>query len=281
MAASAENNDTVKIMQVNSAREFIALRHSAAPTTARTPSLLLAGNVEYGPANDNPQTTAGQTTWQPLRESETELQVITQIAKKNGISVTPLSGTNVTKDTIWQDLPNSSYAHFSTHGFFSRKVSAPGTNKESEDQSRYSRNPLVESGIVLSGANLVDPKALEAKGILTAEQIIELDLHGLDLITLSACETGRGEEVTGQGVMGLRSSLMASGARSILISLWKVPDEPTMKFMEAFYTNLWIKKLDRLDALVLAQRTVRDDSSGLYKDPINWAAWVLVGAGVR
>ncbi len=131
-----------------------------------------------------------------------------------GIAVTPLSGPNVTKDAIWTDLPDSSFAHFSTHGFVSRQNSSRGTNRDVADQSRYSRNPLVDSGIVLSGANVVDPKALDAKGILTAEEIVGLDLHGLDLITVSACETGRGEEVTGQGVMGLRSSLMASGTKA-------------------------------------------------------------------
>lgn len=114
---------------------------------------------------------------------------------------------------------------------------------------------------------------------LSSEELIGLNLSKCKLITLSACETGRGEEVTGQGVMGLRSAMMAAGARSILMSLWKVPDDATQKLMSYFYTNLLIKKLPRAEALKLAQESVRDDPSGKYKHPWYWAAWVLAGEG--
>src|SRR5262249_36836485 len=129
----------------------------------------------------------------------------------------------------------------------------------------------------LAGANNRDASTMEASGLLTAEELVGIDLSSCELMTLSACETGRGEEVTGQGIIGLRAAVMAAGARSMLMSLWKVPDESTVKLMEAFYTNLWVKKMSKVEALIKAQEAIRDDPSGRYREPIHWAAWVLAG----
>src|SRR5579885_3255622 len=114
---------------------------------------------------------------------------------------------------------------------------------------------------------------------LTAEEMVGLDLGRAELMTLSACETGLGEQATGQGVLGLRASIMAAGARSIVMSLWKVPDESTLKLMQEFYTNLWVKKLPRIEALKKAQEAVRNEPYERFASPIYWAAWVLVGKG--
>ena len=65
----------------------------------------------------------------------------------------------------------------------------------------------------------------------------------------------------------------------MLMSLWKVPDESTVKLMEAFYTNVWEKKLGKVEALKQAQEAVRNDPSGMFKEPVHWAAWVLAGEG--
>src|SRR5205085_2348976 len=91
------------------------------------------------------------------------------------------------------------------------------------------RNPLVESGIALAPG--------PSGRFLTAEELVGVDLQRCKLMTLSACETGLGEEITGQGVMGLRAAIMAAGAKTILMSLWKVPDAPTLKIMDLFYKN--------------------------------------------
>ncbi|RME06710.1 MAG: CHAT domain-containing protein, partial [Deltaproteobacteria bacterium] len=85
------------------------------------------------------------------------------------------------------------------------------------------------------------------------------------------------EEVTGQGVLGLQASVTAAGARGFLMSLWPVPDEATRRLMEAFYTNLWAKGLPPAEALTRAEKRVRDDPSGKFKNPRDWAAWVFVG----
>jgi CHAT domain-containing protein len=93
-------------------------------------------------------------------------------------------------------------------------------------------------------------------GILTAEEVQSLDLRGTDLVVLSACDTGLGHGRYGQGVLGLQRAFHAAGARAVVASLWKVDDAATSVLMELFYTNLWVKKLPKLEALRQAQLDV-------------------------
>ena len=93
-------------------------------------------------------------------------------------------------------------------------------------------------------------------------------------MALSACDTGRGATVSGQGVLGLRAALAASGARALLLSLWPVDDAATALLMEAFYAGLWERDLAPARALRNAQKAVREAG---YTEPVYWAAWVLDG----
>jgi CHAT domain-containing protein len=115
----------------------------------------------------------------------------------------------------------------------------------------YVRNPLVLSGLVLSGAN-----ASYDKGILTAEEVTTLDLRRVDLAVLSACETGLGKVTAGEGMLSLLRGFQIAGARTLAVSLWSVNDAATSVVMEEFYQNLWHKKLPKLQALRAAQLTV-------------------------
>ena len=120
------------------------------------------------------------------------------------------------------------------------------------------RNPLLLSGVVLSGANLppeTDKLGIETgrDGILTAEEVVNLDLRNTELVVLSACETGLGKVAGGEGVMGLQRAFSLAGARASIASLWKVDDNATQALMVGFYKNLWVKKLGKLESLRQAQ----------------------------
>src|SRR5512135_3798916 len=90
-------------------------------------------------------------------------------------------------------------------------------------------------------------------GILTALEVAELDLSGVALAVLSACETGLGEVAGGEGLLGLQRAFQVAGAKLVVASLWSVGDEPTRVLMGRFYDNLWRKGLTPRAALREAQ----------------------------
>ena len=122
-------------------------------------------------------------------------------------------------------------------------------------------NPLLRSGLALAGAETFLrggqlPVAAE-DGLLTAEDVTGMDLIATEMVVLSACETGLGDIQTGEGVMGLRRAFMLAGAKTLVMSLWKVDDTATALLMDRFYRNLLEESMERDIALHEAQRYVR------------------------
>jgi CHAT domain-containing protein len=76
---------------------------------------------------------------------------------------------------------------------------------------------------------------VENDGIVTAEDVVALDLKDTWLVTLSACDTGSGESKTGEGVLGLRRGFLQAGAQNLLLTLWPISDETTIQIMTDFY----------------------------------------------
>ena len=142
--------------------------------------------------------------------------------------------------------------HFATHGL------ANGQHSEL-------------SGIVLS---LFDPKGRPQDGFLRLHDIYNLTLPA-DLVVLSACSTGVGKEVAGEGLIGLVRGFMYAGSRRVLASLWKVDDEATSELMIHFYRGMFERGLTASAALRAAQLELR--STTRWKLPFSWAAFVLQG----
>ena len=154
---------------------------------------------------------------------------------------------------------------------------APGSGA-TELTSRFERrltglSPLVLTGLALSGANLPADELGRRSGILTAEEILSLDLSKCYLVTLSACDTSLGVRRAGQGFASLRAALQGAGARFVLTSLWKVGDKATMALMADFYRRLWKDKKDPHTALWEAKTAARKRNAP-FRD---WAGWVLTG----
>jgi CHAT domain-containing protein len=136
-------------------------------------------------------------------------------------------------------------------------------------------NPLLRSGLALAGANVGLHGAaplLAEDGLLTAEDVAGLDLTDTELVVLSACETGLGTVRTGEGVFGLRRAFSLAGARTLIMSLWKVPDEPTRELMVHYY-RLLLAGRGRAEALREAQLAMRAS----YPDPYYWGAFICQG----
>ena len=161
--------------------------------------------------------------------------------------------------------------HIGTHGFYEPSKVADDNGMTKEDRS------LSQSGLLLAGANsALDPEKRKDipngvdDGILTAKEISRLDFKGLDLVVLSACQTGLGE-VTGEGVFGLQRGFKKAGAQTIVMSLWSVSDEATQLLMTEFFKNLTSGQTKRV-AFLAAQEVVRRK----YPDPKYWAAFIIV-----
>jgi CHAT domain-containing protein/tetratricopeptide (TPR) repeat protein len=137
-------------------------------------------------------------------------------------------------------------------------------------------NPLVRSGLAVAGAETWRKggslPAPAEDGILTAEDVTGLDLLGTELVVLSACDTGVGEVQNGEGVFGLRRAFLLAGAKTLVMTLWKVDDKVTVELMENYYRQL-LRGEGRASALHQAQLDLRQR----YPDPFFWAAFICQG----
>jgi CHAT domain-containing protein len=128
------------------------------------------------------------------------------------------------------------------------------------------------SGIVLS---LVDKAGLQQDGFLRLQDIYNLKLPA-ELVVLSACQTGLGKEIKGEGLIGLTRGFMYAGAPRIVASLWKVDDRATSELMKRFYQGmLGPERLRPADALRQAQLSIWKEKQ--WREPYYWAAFVLQG----
>nr|MBP9089826.1 tetratricopeptide repeat protein [bacterium] len=266
--------------------------------------MLLAGLSDFGKANLN-----------KLDGALTEVKQIKTLAETMHRTIEPLFEDDATKESVKTKLTEVTVAHIATHGFASgdstdfssggdtdassksskianADVLSPNSSPTRKPVSRSTRpalmtmragggmklasarNPLSDCGLFFAyPKDQADSE--DAPNILTADEIIGLDLSKCDIVTLSACQTGLGRRLNGQGVIGLRSAIIGAGAKSVLMSLWSVPDIATQELMKRFYTNLWEKKMSKQAALADAQDYVRNQKD--WAAPKNWAAWVLVG----
>ena len=209
-------------------------------------------------------------SWKPLPGTKKEGQKVNQL----------LGGLHLYEDQATSDallaVSSPKILHIATHGFYR---SSPRQNNNQSDilSPEYNQldNPLVKSGIVLAGAN--NPENVgDDDGILTALELLSLDLDGTKLVTLSACDTGIGEDVFGEGLFGLQRALSIAGARSMILSLWQVDDTATAAFMKHFYEQ--INKSMAIDqALFITQSHFKNHPIPAWRHPFYWSAFQLIG----
>lgn len=142
--------------------------------------------------------------------------------------------------------------HFATHGFFN------------------SEHPEL-SGIVLS---MVKPDGSKTDGFMPLQDICRLNLSA-QLVVLSACETGLGKDIKGEGLMSLTRGFMYAGSQTVVTSLWKVDDRATAELMKNFYQSMLQGGLTPAAALRLAKQRTRQQSA--WSAPYFWAGFVLQG----
>jgi len=171
--------------------------------------------------------------------------------------------------------------HFATHSFYIPRAAAEemGAAADLPDTLLFRArarlaDPMHRSGIALAGADqeLSMPTAA-SPGILFGTDVLDLDLRNTDLAVLSSCQSGLGDPRPGDGIQGLRRAFRAAGVKTVVSSLWKVPDEATHDFMVEFYDRL-LAKTPRGQALREAKLALRER---YRNDPLFWAGFVLDG----
>jgi len=295
--------ETYAVSYAPSATVFSWLEERAASTDrgSRADEMLLLGDPPFAPAHAEAMSresasepepasrgsaSAGNrgvgtiTSFQRLPASRAEVALLAELAPGS----TVLLGPDASEEALVRlagsgELAGFAAVHLATHAIV--------------DDERPER-----SALVLCQVGLPDP--LEAAiagtriydGFLTAEEIVrewELDA---DLVTLSACETGLGRRVVGEGYIGFAHAFLQVGARSLLVGLWKVDDEATSLLMRRFYEN-WtgsyegdraghagtsMTKADALREAKLWLRGYEDDrGKNPFEHPYYWAAFVLIG----
>ena len=187
---------------------------------------------------------------QPLAYSKLELKNLSDIAGPESFVA---RGFDASRQILEKtDLSNYAILHFATHGLLDPK------------------NPEF-SGFFLS---MVDSTGRPQNGFITMQDVYRLQAP-VDLVVLSACRTGLGKDVRGEGLIGLTRGFMYAGASSVVSRLWKVDDEATAELMKHFYANMLQKGMRPAEALRAAQNTLRQDPH--WQSPHFWAGFTLQG----
>ena len=224
----------------------------------------------------------------PLPGTREEVMAIRELLGPDRVDL--YTGTEALEEVLKQhETPR--LLHLATHGFFltdgqfrqlaenrrggagSRDLTLTGAG------SSQGINPLLRSGLALAGANRSLSGSGSSDGIFTAEKVLGLRLRGTELVVLSACQTGLGEVMAGEGVYGLRRAFTQAGARGLVMSMWSVPDRETKELMVDFYRNLESGGLNRAQALRKSALAQMDRVKERYgsANPFFWGAFVYLG----
>ena len=212
------------------------------------------------------------------------------IAKLTGGEPKMLLGTDASETNIKRSASRPAALVLATHGFFKqdqevKKDDTAGMGSRGMTQAVTTtgealEDPLLRCGLALAGANVAAKASGGDDGILTGAEIVGLDLLGTDLVVLSACETGVGKVQNGEGVAGLRQAFQIAGAKSVVATLWQVPDAESAQIMQAFYANM-AQGQTASKALREAQlafiKARREDRNYEAAHPYLWAAYGVTG----
>jgi CHAT domain-containing protein len=287
--------DIQDIQQVNSTKDILLSYYKGKQESSIYNSAVLIGNPNFGLEEEkakeiNKKIYADASTDKSYEQvsslrgmeltklpaTETEINNIEKFLKSRSWVVNSFLGDNAVKAAV-KSANSPRVLHIATHGLFLEDVKREAKEIFGFEEQRMVENPLLRSGLFFTGADnyLKGDTTFSVEddnGLLTAYEAMNLDLDKTELVVLSACETGLGEVRNGEGVFGLRRAFQQAGAKSVLMSLWKVDDEATQLLMSNFYKN-WVSGMTKREAFAKAQQQVR----AKYPEPYYWGAFVMVG----
>jgi CHAT domain-containing protein len=291
---------TYELIALGSTRQLVVPQSSFFEENEE-PVALLYGGIEYGDMTNtsgfDDRGTSGirgltersyshqqqgyaeeEGTWQSLPWTEVEVMMAQDLLTQSGFSVETRMKTEATEASLkmlGEEHKSPALLHLATHGYF-----FPDPEEISSDDAlafRASERAMIRSGLILADGNYAwnygHPREIgEEDGILTAYEVSKMNLRETELVVLSACETGLGEIKGTEGVYGLQRAFKIAGAHYLIMTLWQVPDFQTQAFMTTFYLA-WLEEGKSIpEAFTAAQAYMR----ARYKDPFEWAAFILL-----
>lgn len=275
-----------EIVSLSSASTLAVLRREAGEHKAATKTLVVLADPVFERTDERFKARAGQsargatTPVPPVDESRGLSLFAAKSAQESGVATADLQiprllATRREADAISALAPTAArrelldfaasraaatdpsladyrFVHFATHGFLD------------------SQHPEL-SGILLS---LFNEQGRAQDGFLRAHEVFNLKLNA-DAVVLSACQTGLGKDVKGEGLVGLTRGFMYAGAPRVVVSLWSVNDAATAELMTRFYHGMLVEKLRPARALQAAQVSMLKDKR--FSAPFYWAAFTLQG----
>ena len=286
------------LIDIYNLHQLLSINELVAPLSGSTPNktIALIGAANYDAivaSNNNTNSATIQPMYRNatntdnknirfnyLQGTKTEIETVNNQTKNTTWKVQTYTDTIATEDNLKQLSGSNAphILHIATHGFYfpPKKEKLSTNNLFAEDKNAPKDFPLLRSGIVLSGANNYWGKdtLLEGKedGIVTAQEISNMNLLNTDLVVLSACQTALGDINGSEGVYGLQRAFKMAGVKKLLISLWEVPDAETAELMQLFYGNIF-----KGDSYYTAFKKAQLALKIKYKDPTKWAGFVLYG----
>jgi CHAT domain-containing protein len=220
------------------------------------------------------------TAFDPLPGTKVEIDRISQMWRDaSGEMPVILSGRGANKEAFRAAIAGNQVIHIATHA----AEFDEGCNRAQSRGMGLSTSPMTPSAMMpaalaLTGANEFLSNG-NITGILTSEEVLSLPLDGTRWVVLSACDTGLGPIVDGEGVFGLRRAFRLAGARTVVMSLWEADDSATSQWMEALYRARLQKQASVPESIAQAQLTVLADrrAHGLSTHPYFWGAFVASG----
>lgn len=184
----------------------------------------------------------------PLPFAKSEVESIAHFYPSS--DVTLLIGGQATEENLKKmELNQYRNLHFASHGLINE-----------------TRPQL--SALVLSA-----PSKGKEDGYLTMREVFDLNLHA-NLVVLSACKTGLGSQIRGEGVTGLYRAFLCAGTSSVLVSLWNVNDKSAAQLMTSFYRNMEKEGMSKSAALKQARLEMIRKG---FSHPYYWSTFILIG----
>ena len=255
--------DNTRIRYITTGKELMDINGKTAATDNKSATIIVDPDYDY------PEKIAEQPVFKRLRGTQLEGRRTYELLKADHWEIKEYLFDKEACDRRVKEIQKSKVLHIATHGFF--------------NENNPHTNPLRNNGLAFSGINTIlssgtlnseEQREIE-DGALTAYDLTMMNLEDTDVVILSACETGLGKIVNGDGVIGFQRALMMSGVNTMIMTLWKVPDKQSFELMDFFYQT-YIKTYDAEESLRQAKIQMLEKDKSLITNPYLWGGYICL-----